>query len=137
MINGSLAMSVTFQKFRFLSCSQATGNNFTISGSPRSRSHTSMMCYSLLGNVCCAKTCSGIFNIPVSISIAHQSIDALKYNFCHFHYNACLKVIKFASSGIRTHASRVNSCCVTIYTKPKIITFKFITGHKKPKKLDI
>jgi len=34
-LNVSLAMSVTFQKFHFLSYSQATGNNLAISGSPR------------------------------------------------------------------------------------------------------
>jgi len=35
LLDVSLAMSVTFQKFHFLSRSQVTGNNFTISGSLR------------------------------------------------------------------------------------------------------
>jgi len=37
-------------KFCLLSHSQATGNNFAISGCPKLRSHKSEMCYSLFGN---------------------------------------------------------------------------------------
>jgi len=60
MPNESLAiyMSLTFQKFCFLSCLQATGNDFAISGSHAPRSHKSMMHYSLFGNVSYAKTSS-------------------------------------------------------------------------------
>jgi len=86
MHNGSLAMSVTFQKFHYLSYSRATGNNFTISGSPRLRSHKITMRYSLFGNVSCTKTYPSILNISLSISIAHQSINVSKFSVCHFHY---------------------------------------------------
>jgi len=47
MLNWSLAMSVTFQKFHYLSHSQATGNNSIISGFLRLRSHKCVMHYSL------------------------------------------------------------------------------------------
>jgi len=114
MLNGSLAMSVTFQKFSFLSCSLSTGNNFTISCIARSRSHKSVMCYSLFSNV-------KPINMSVSISIAHQLIDISKFSFCHFHYIMHIKKLlnenKIASSGIWTYISKVNSWCATIYTK--------------------
>ena len=58
----------------------------------RPRSHKSVTRYSLFGNLSRAKTYPGILNISLSISIAHQLIDILKFNVCHFHYNSvCIK----------------------------------------------
>jgi len=54
MLNGSLAMYVTFQKFHFLSHLQATGNNFVSLAAQDPRNHKSAMHYSLFGNVSCA-----------------------------------------------------------------------------------
>jgi len=79
-------MSVTFQKFCFVSRSQVTGNNFAISGISRLKSHKGVTHYSLLGNVSHTKTYPGILNISLSISIVHQSIDISKFSVCHLHY---------------------------------------------------
>jgi len=61
------------------------------------------MRYSLFGNFSHAKTYPVILNISPSISIAHQSIDILKFSVCHLHYTMhVLKSIewkKIASSG--------------------------------------
>ena len=84
ILNASLAMSVTYQKFCFLSRhSQATSNIF-FTAAHDSWSHKSVMHYSLFGNVSNAKIYPGILDISVSISIAHQSIDISEFHVCHF-----------------------------------------------------
>jgi len=63
------------------------------------------MCYSLFGNVSCAKTYPGILNLSVGISIVHQSIDISKVSVCHLHYIMSIKKAieqKIASSGAQT-----------------------------------
>jgi len=60
------------------------------------------MHYSLFGNVSSSKIYPGILNISLSISIAHQSIDILKFSVCHLHQIMCIKKLlneKIASSG--------------------------------------
>ena len=92
--NGSLAMYVILQKFCFLSHLQAADNNFSISGSPRTlKSNKNAICNRLFGCVSHTKTYPGIFDISVSICIAHQLIDISKFSVCHFHY-----IIKYNSA---------------------------------------
>jgi len=58
------------------------------------KSHKSVMHYSLFGNLSRTKTYPGILNISLSIFIAHQLIDILKFSVCHPQaslYNARLK----------------------------------------------
>jgi len=58
---------------------------------PKIKNHKSAMCYNLFGNVSHAKTHPGILNIikSVSICIAAQSFDILKFSVCHSLYNVC------------------------------------------------
>jgi len=63
------------------------------------RSHKNVMPYSLFGNVSRTKTYPGILNILLSISIAHQSIDILKFCVCHLRVFKKLLHEKNASSG--------------------------------------
>jgi len=95
ILNVSLTTSVTFQKFCFLSCSQATGNNFTISGSPRQEKP--LKC-GMLQSVCQFFLCLNLSWYPLYIFIAHQLIHILKLSICHFlllaMYNVSSKIIE-------------------------------------------
>jgi len=51
------------------------------------RSHKSTTRYSLFGNLSRTKTYPGIFNISLSISIAHQLTYISRFSVCHLHYN--------------------------------------------------
>jgi len=81
MLNGSLAMSVTFQNFVSKPLTSYR-QQFASSGSPR----LSAMHYSLFGNVYYTKTYQSILNISLSISIVHQLLDILNFSVYHFHY---------------------------------------------------
>jgi len=72
------------------------------------------MCFSVFGNVSCAKTYPGILNISVSVSIAYQSIDILNFSNEKFGFEPTTPVWSAAVLPLRQ--------------KPKIIT---LTGHKK------
>jgi len=119
------------QKLCFLSHLRAIGNNFAISGNPKSKNHKSVMDYSLLSNVSGDKIYliyhwASLYPINWLIS---QSLVFVTF----------IKIIewkKFASHGTWTRISSVNSCCVTTYTKTQNSYNESITGHKKPKKLD-
>jgi len=76
--------------------------------------------YSLFGNVSCNKTYPGIFNISVNTSIAHQSIDIMKFSVCHFHYVANVHLKNFWAKILQLQPASpvcVNNCCVPTYTK--------------------
>jgi len=68
MLNELLAMSTTFQKFCFLRCLRAKGNNFAILGC-HAKTLKAIKVPQPVGNASHAKTYPGIFNISVSISI--------------------------------------------------------------------
>jgi len=72
MLNGALAMSVSFLKFRFLTACKLQATILPFQAAHRPRSHKSAKRYSLFGNCYRAKTYPGILNILLSISIAHQ-----------------------------------------------------------------
>jgi len=73
----------------------------------------------------------GILNISVSISIAHQSIDILKFIFCHFHYMAnTRKKLSNGKNQFKPSSPEWTAAVLPVTQKPKTITSStYVTGH--------